>query len=144
MLTVSTRGRYALRIMVRLAMAGGSGPVTKHAVAESEGLSPDYVAQILLKLRAAGLVRSRRGLNGGYELARASNRITVTDVLTVCEGPIAVAPCLEQPCERAAGCAVHALWQQAGRMLEDLFSGVTLAELAQRARSHPKQPLFEI
>ena len=90
---LSTKGRYATRIMLYLAIYSGQNPVRKHEIAAQEKISPDYVEQILMMLRGAGLVKSHRGAKGGFSLSRAAEAITMADILAATEGPLQIAPC---------------------------------------------------
>jgi Rrf2 family protein len=136
MLKLSTKGRYATRIMLALALAS-EHRATKTEIARSEGISADYVEQILMKLKGAGLVRSRRGVNGGFSLTREPEKIIVSQVLEAAEGPLSIVPCcLPTPtCPRAGNCAAHTLWTEANEALEKIFSGVTLADMVKRTES---------
>ncbi len=130
MLRISTKGRYATRIMTYLAGQDTPKPVRKQDIAESEGISADYVEQILMKLKSGGLVRSHRGTRGGFSIARDPSRITVAEVLRVMEGPIELVPCEQERCIRAGKCVARCVWEQASTALQEVFSGVTVAEMA--------------
>jgi Rrf2 family protein len=130
MMTISTRGRYAARIMTLLASERVKSTLTKFQIAEAECISPAYVQQLLMALRMAGLVQSHRGRVGGFSLARAPETITVADVLTAVEGDILPAPCRNlEHCNRAATCPTRPVWEKAAALLDDLFAGITLADL---------------
>lgn len=130
MMAISTRGRYSVRILVLMASQAEGHMFTKHEIAEAEGISPAYVQQLLMTLRAAGFVNSHRGKAGGFTLARDPMEITVADVLTASEGPIVLVPCLGiEHCKREPGCSTRALWMKAAGLLDDLFGGVTIANL---------------
>jgi Rrf2 family cysteine metabolism transcriptional repressor len=147
MLRISTKGRYATRIVVYLACMENSGrPARKHEIAEAEEISPDYVEQILIKLKAAGLVTSRRGAKGGFSLARRADEITVTDVLDATEGPLSLVPCLSETCHRATSCVTRSVWREAGEALDKVFSARTIAEMAEEAKNiqASMSPTFEI
>jgi Rrf2 family transcriptional regulator, cysteine metabolism repressor len=133
MLTLSTKGRYATRIMVFLAMNRSTRPVRKQDVAAAEGISPDYVEQILIKLKTGGLVESRRGVAGGFVLACEPSKVTVRDILEAVEGPIALVPCLKEDCQRASACATRGVWNEATETLRSFFAGITLAQLAKKS-----------
>ena len=133
MLRISTKGRYATRIMTYLAGRGTPVPARKQDIAESEGLSADYVEQILIKLKSGGLVRSHRGTRGGFSLVRDPRSITVADVLHAMEGPIELVPCEQERCIRVSKCVSRCVWEQASAALEKVFSGVTVAEMAAKA-----------
>jgi Rrf2 family protein len=133
MMTISTKGRYACRIMVLLATRGSGGPVTKYEIAEAEAISPDYVQQIMMRLKAAGLVRSHRGRGGGFSVARDPETISISDVLVAMEGRVAPAPCgAPEYCDRADTCPTRNVWMEATRALEELFEGTTIAGLTGR------------
>jgi Rrf2 family protein len=131
MMSISTRGRYAARIMVLLASRPDRPSLTKREIAEAEGITPAYVQQLMLALRMAGLVASHRGREGGFSLSRPAETITLADVLCAVEGEIMPAPCRSAGhCERAAWCPTRPLWQKAADLLDGLFSGTTVADLA--------------
>jgi Rrf2 family protein len=134
MMKLSTKGRYATRIMVYLATRSEKRPARKREIADTEGIPADYVEQLLTKLRTGGLVRSRRGANGGFLLAQDPETITVADVLEVTEGPLALVHCLEDDCDRLSECVTRPLWQQASQAISKVFSATSIAELASQAR----------
>lgn len=133
MMRLSTKGRYATRIMIALAMCDRSIPARKQEIADNEGISADYVEQILMRLKAGGLVQSHRGAKGGFSLAKDPELITVADVLSTTEGPLALAPCKRDDCNRATYCVAKEVWQEANQALEKVFSSVTIHALASRA-----------
>jgi Rrf2 family transcriptional regulator, cysteine metabolism repressor len=131
-LALSTRGRYAARIMVNLAQRAGVARATKQQVAAGEGLSAAYVEQIMIRLKAAGLVRSLRGRHGGFCLARDPAGITLAEVLAAVEGPISALPCLpEGNCPRAEACPTRPVWREAVALLAGLFERTTIGQMAQ-------------
>ncbi|HOX39364.1 MAG TPA: Rrf2 family transcriptional regulator [Candidatus Brocadiia bacterium] len=131
MLALSTKGRYATRILIF--MARRNKAMRKQDIAEAEGISADYVEQLLIKLKSANLVKSHRGAKGGFSLARSPEKITVADVLAATEGTINLAPCVSEDCSRAGQCVTRKLWHKAGDQLRQTFAGVTIAGLAQEA-----------
>ena len=142
MLSLSTKGRYATRIITRLALFdNNTRPARKKEIADAEAVSEDYTEQILVRLKAAGLVASHRGTKGGFSLARTPEKITVTDVLNAMDGPLHIVPCMTEPCERATECITRDLWHAAERALLTVFSGTTVADLANRARMKTPSPL---
>ena len=147
MMTLSTKGRYATRMLTYMAARADSRPATKQEIADNEALSADYAEQILLKLKAAGLVRSHRGKAGGFSLAEAPEKMTVARVLRITEGPLCLVPCVENnDCERAPTCPTRPLWEEATRALDKVFSGTTIADLArERLRLQAmRAPAYEI
>jgi Rrf2 family protein len=143
---MSTRGRYGVRLTVALAMAYGSGSSLLKDIARREGISEKYLGQIVIPLKAGGLVVAQRGSHGGYSLARPPEDITVRDVVEAIEGRIAIAPCagaaasdpecMESPsaCERATTCAVTHVWRKLQGDIEESLASFTLAALARKAR----------
>jgi len=121
--------------MVCLARFGAKAPARKQDIARAEGISADYVEQILMKLKAAGLVRSHRGTRGGFSLARDPAAISVGDVLAAVEGPIELAPCTAGECGRASACVTGAVWRRAREALDAVFAGTTVGALAREART---------
>lgn len=133
MMQLSTKGRYATRIMVSMALDQGDRPVKKGTLAGREGISPDYTEQILMRLKARGLVVSHRGAGGGFTLSKPADEITVGDVLGAAEGPIHVTPCASSTCERESECVTRHVWRRAEAALAEVFEGVTIGELARDA-----------
>lgn len=131
---LSTRGRYAARIMVYMGTKGGRTPVTKHEIAHAEAISVDYVGQILVKLRTAGLVTSFRGKKGGFVLARDPSRISMAEVVRATEGPIDLAPCREGPCKRENICAMQSVWRSALDAVERVLEGTNLQDVVEKAK----------
>lgn len=135
---VSTRGRYALRAMVDLAQHIGDKPVARQELAMRQAISADYVAQLLRRLTAAGLVRGVKGPGGGYVLARDAAAIRVIEVVQAVEGPIAVVdcviPCQKPDCTRADCCPTRSLWKELSETIVEFLDSVTLQDLCNRAQ----------
>ena len=133
---ISTKGRYALRLMVDLAMAGGGQPVSLRDVAHRQQLSDKYLEQIVTPLSRAGLVRSVRGAGGGYLLTREPEQYTVGDILRPLEGDLAPVECATDAefCDRADQCVTLELWQEIHRAVAQVVDGTTLADLVERQR----------
>jgi len=133
MLKLSTKSRYGLRAVYDLARRYGEGPVRLKDVAESQGLSEQYLEQLFLGLRRYGLVRSVRGSRGGYMLGRPPGEITVGDVVRALEGPIAPVDCVseEQPedCQRADYCVARLIWARLRGAIAEVLDSVTLADM---------------
>ncbi|MBN1814918.1 MAG: Rrf2 family transcriptional regulator [Anaerolineae bacterium] len=134
---VSTRGRYALRAMVDLALHADGEPVLRQEIAERQDISADYVAQLFRPLHKAGLVEGVKGPGGGYRLARDAAEITANDVIRAVEGPVAVVHCAlpeDDSCNRAEGCATHLLWTRLSAVMTEFLDSVTLQNLCDEAR----------
>ena len=134
MLKISTKGRYATRIMLYLASTRNGRPTPRQEIADAEDISADYVEQILAMLRTAGLVQSHRGARGGFSLTRAPGEITAADVLDATEGALALTPCETGDCDRQATCAARLLWRRASERLQDLFARTTVADMVRDSK----------
>ena len=133
---ISTRGRYALRLMLDLAVFSDGAPVSLRDVAKRQGISDKYLEQIVTPLSKAGLVRSVRGANGGYLLTRKPEEYTVGDILRPLEGDLAPVECATDAayCERCGECVTLELWQEIHRAVSQVVDNTTLADLVARAR----------
>jgi Rrf2 family protein len=136
---VSTRGDYAARALVSLALhTEGSGPTSVRDIAERTGLPQPYLEQILLAVKGAGLVRSKRGVGGGYVLARPPEEITLAEIVSAVDGPISVGdfglPHQDGACDHEGECVLLALWGDVGEHMRRLLGGVTLADVRDMAR----------
>lgn len=134
---ISTRGRYALRAMVDLAIHSSEDAVKRQSISDRQGISTDYVAQLFRQLRNAGLVEAVKGPGGGYRLARDLDQITAGDVVRAVEGPVAVARCTladdDDPCERVDQCVTHMLWVRLSNTIKRYLDSVTLQDLRDEA-----------
>ena len=130
---VSAKEQYGLRAMIELAGRYGQGAVSLSIVAKSQGISLDYLEQIVPDLRDAGLVHSKRGAHGGYRLARSPDEITVDQILTALDGTILPIRCVSEeehtPCERSADCGARTVWETLHARVSEALSGMTLADL---------------
>ena len=122
---VSSKGRYALRVMVALAQTQGEYVPLKE-IAEAEGISRKYLESIMAILSKADFVDASHGKNGGYRLNRPVEDYTVGDILRLTEGDLSPVSC-DAACERS--CHSRAMWTRLGRMIDDFFDGITLREL---------------
>ena len=127
---------YGLRCLLQVARGYGREPVTVPEVAAAEGLSLEYAAKLLRQLRLAGLVKSRRGAAGGYELARAPGAISVWSALQALGGEFFAGdfcechPGARRRCVRTGDCSLRALWRRVQSALREALEGVSLADLA--------------
>ena len=128
---ISTKGRYALRIMIDVAQNAGGAPVRISEISERLGISLKYTEQIAYLLTKGGLLRSMRGAQGGYELVRTPAEYSVREILTCTEGELAPVACAKEnfPCERSASCGTRALWAGLFTLTSAYFDAVTLADL---------------
>lgn len=129
---ISTKGRYALRLMIDLACQPGSAPVSLKDVAARQDISLKYLEQIVGLLGRAGFVHSVRGPQGGYRLARAPEKYTVGEILRLTEGNLAPVACLEDPenrCERCSHCGTVDFWTGLYTVINQYIDRFTLADL---------------
>lgn len=129
---VSTRGRYALRVLIDLAEHGGGGYVPLKEIAARQGISLKYLERILPVLTAGGLVEGVHGKGGGYRLLKAPKDCTVAEVLRLTEGTLAPVACLAEDaprCDRCDGCRTLPMWKGYLDLTETYFAGVTVKDL---------------
>lgn len=133
---LSTRGRYALRAMIDLALHT-NGPVPRSAIASRQEISAHYIEQLFVKLRRAGLIKSVKGPGGGYVLAKSADQIRAGDIIRTVEGPIALVHCVvpqqEPPCHHAETCVTHLLWKRLSDKVAEVLDSVTLKDLCEQA-----------
>jgi Rrf2 family protein len=135
---VSTRGDYASRALLSLALrAEETGPTSVRDIAERTGLPQPYLEQILLALKGAGIVRSKRGVGGGYVLARPADEITLGSIVSAVDGPIAVGdfgqPHENGACDHEGQCVLLAVWSEVGSHMRRHLDSFTLADMVARA-----------
>lgn len=129
---VSTKGRYALRLMLDIAANGGEGYVSLRDVAARQDISLKYLEQIAGLLARAGLLQSGRGAQGGYRLVRPPEQYTAGSILRLTEGGLAPVDCLrtpENPCQRSGGCPTLDFWTGLYAVVNDYIDQYTLADL---------------
>ena len=130
---ISTRGRYALRVMIDLAQQGTNRYTPLKEVAERQRISKKYIEAIMGSLSKAGLVDAVHGKGGGYRLIKPAQEYSVGEILRVTEGDLAPVACLEQgaaPCAYAADCKTLPVWDKLNLLINDYLAGVTLDSLA--------------
>ncbi len=129
---ISTRGRYALRVMIDLAEHTDEGPIPLKEIAERQGVSKKYLEIIVKELVGGGLVEGASGRGGGYRLCRRAEDYSVGEILELTEGSMAAVACLEkgaETCPRAGECRTLPMWAEYDRLVRDFFRSKTLAEL---------------
>ena len=132
---ISTKGRYALRVMIDLAEHQSQGYIPLKEIAQRQGISEKYMESIVKLLVKARLLSGVRGKGGGYKLTHPPEWYTVENILRLTEDSLAPVSCLEEgaePCARAVECRTLGLWQGLDRMIRDYLKGVTLADLMRR------------
>ncbi|HEY6827481.1 MAG TPA: Rrf2 family transcriptional regulator [Gemmatimonadaceae bacterium] len=131
---ITTLAEYGVICALHLARRSAEGPITGREIAELERLPGDYVEQILLRLRRAGIVRSTRGARGGYALAREATDISIRDVIEASETTTFDLHCVTHPvgeerCSSSHNCSIRPVWMLLQRRIDDVLSGVCLADL---------------
>ncbi|MBR0224538.1 MAG: Rrf2 family transcriptional regulator [Thermoguttaceae bacterium] len=130
---ISTRGRYALRMMVELAKKQGDGYVSLTEIAESQNISKKYLEQIIPLLSHASFLTTTRGFRGGYRLSKSPSEYCVGDILRVTEGSISPVSCadVDNPCEceKCGVCKTYPLWRKLTQIITDYLDSVTLDDL---------------
>jgi len=130
---VSAKELYGLRAMSEFARHYGEGPLSLADLARSQGISQPYLEQIAGDLRRAGLLRSKRGAQGGYSLARSPSSVTAGDVIRALEGSILPVQCVADkacvPCAHEEGCTARGIWELVRDRLVETLDAITLADL---------------
>ena len=142
---VSTRGDYACRALLSLALhADNEGPTSVRDIAERTALPQPYLEQILLALKGAGLVRSKRGVGGGYVLARDPAAIRLSEIVAAVDGPITLGdfgePHQDGACDHEGQCVLIAIWNEAGEHMRQHLDRLTLAAVATMAKGAAPWP----
>lgn len=132
---VSTRGRYALRVMIDLAEHDNGKYISMKSVAERQGVSLKYMEKILPLLVSANLIEGVHGRGGGYKLTRNPEEYTVNEILSVAEGTLAPVACLEegaQLCDRKDQCRTLPLWAGLDKIVSEYLNGIHLSDLMKK------------
>ena len=132
---VSTKGRYAMRVMIDLAEHSSGGYIPLRDVAERQEISEKYLESIVVLLSKAGLLEGLRGKGGGYKLTKRPEQYTAGSILKLTEGTMAPVACLEDranSCPRASECRTLPMWEKLNSQLEQVFEGVTIADLMKK------------
>lgn len=135
---ISTKGRYALRLMVDLAEHKDSGFIALKDVAKRQNISKKYLEQIVPVLNGAGLLTTNRGNRGGYKLAKEPKEYTVGDILRITEGSIAPVSCLESEvnsCERKNFCQTLYVWEGLYKVVNEYLDGITVQDIVDKIES---------
>lgn len=138
---LSTRSRYGVRLMLSLAMNNRKSPIFLKDIAHSEEISEKYLSQIIIPLKAKGLVTTFRGAHGGYLLSRPASEITLRDIIEPLEGDITLVDCVSNPsiCDRAKACATREVWNEMSSLLLDFMDTLTLEDLINKTKKIRKK-----
>ncbi len=144
---VSRKGEYALRAMIDLSLRFGEGPVSVAEVSRRGGIPKEFLQQILLQLKQAGLVQSVRGAAGGYSLIRSPEKITLAEVLREIDGPLAPLSCVSAWAHRTCGkekdCGLYSVMLEVRNAIAGILEHVTLADVCKRTRGELRQAGLE-
>lgn len=138
---LSTKSRYGLRALFDIAYNSGTLPAQIQDISRRQQISPRYLEQIFQSLKRHGILKSKRGPQGGYFLAKAPDQITVRDILLATEGEMALVECTATRKKKEAGCTfdgscvTQTVWEEARRLLAGYFSSLTLQDLCDRGQS---------
>ena len=135
---VSTKGRYALRVMLCFAQRSGGEYVPLKEIAAAEGISQKYLESIMTILSKAGFVDAVHGKGGGYRLNRRPEDYTVGSILKLTEGSLAAVSCTSQgaaACSRTTCCQTLPMWEKLEKMIDEFFEGITLADLLKEGKN---------
>lgn len=135
---VSTKGRYALRVMVNFAQRGGNDYIPLKEIAEQEGISQKYLESIMTVLSKAGFVDAVHGKGGGYRLNRSPRDYTIGGILKLTEGSLSAVSCTSQgaaACSRTECCQAKPMWDRLDKLIDDFFEGITLEDLLSENKS---------
>ena len=136
---VSTKGRYALRVMVYLAQHGQEEFIPLKEIAETEGISQKYLESIMTVLSKADFVDAVHGKGGGYRLNRSPEGYTVGGILKLTEGSLATVSCTSQgpaACARSTCCTTLPMWERLDKMVDEFFEGITLGDLLKESEEN--------
>lgn len=140
---ISTKGRYGLRILMDLAIHHSDKPRLIRDIAKSQQISEKYISRLVIALRKAGMIRSVRGVNGGFHLAMKPEDITLLDVIEVMEGPLSIVDCVSTPkrCNLSENCAPRKIWCKLNEDIRELMRGTTLADIIMAYNSQNPQDI---
>jgi len=134
-LKVSTKGRYALRMLLDLAEHKGKGFISLKEIAERQNISKQYLEQIVALLNTSNILRTNRGKQGGYMLAKQPSVCTVKEILRITEGSLAPVACLEEDinlCDKAEFCKTLPMWAGLKKVINDYLGSITLQDMLEQ------------
>ena len=128
---LSTRSRYGTRLMLKLALNYQKGPISLKDIAQQEEISEKYLSQLVIPLRASGLIYSLRGFQGGYQLSKSPSQISIKDIVQALEGNISPVECVKNPsiCSKADDCSVRDIWGNLYKKIHETLDSVSLKDL---------------
>ena len=134
---ISTKGRYALRMLLDLAAHENGGFIALKDIAQRQGISKKYLEQIVPIVNKSGILQTNRGFQGGYKLAQSPDKYTVGMILRLTEGSLSPVPCLDQTpnqCDRSEDCLTLPIWQGLNKVINEYLDSITLNDVLDRLR----------
>ncbi len=134
---ISTKGRYALRMLLDLAAHENNGFIALKDIAQRQGISKKYLEQIVPIVNKSGILQTNRGFQGGYKLAQSPDKYTIGMILRLTEGSLAPVSCLDQTpiqCERSDECPTLPVWQGLNKVINEYLDGITLQDILDQQR----------
>jgi Rrf2 family protein len=133
---LSTRTRYAMRAVLELAGNYGKGPLQTRIIAHNQDISTKYLEQIMASLKSMGLIKSQRGAKGGYILANPPEKIKLSDVFDVFEGPVVTVECVadDKYCKKSPDCIARLIWLEVQRAVRNVLQSMTLQDVIDGAK----------
>ena len=133
---LSTKGRYGVRLMIELALHEGNELVTLREISKQQEISHKYLWRLITPLLKAGLIRSERGAQSGYMLAKPASKITLRDIVVEVEGPLSIVECVRNPsiCHRNTLCVARDVWADVSAKIEDVLESITLQDVVKNYR----------
>lgn len=133
---ITTKGRYGLRAVLKLAEQEGNKPISISSIASEEQISPEFLEQIFYKMKKSGIIKSTRGPGGGFSLTKELEDISLADILEAVGEPVTLSPCstvgTKKDCPRIGDCSAYDIWQDVSAHLNEYFSSLTLKEIVDK------------
>ena len=127
---ITTKGRYGLRAILKLAEQEGNKPISISTIANEEQISPEFLEQIFYKMKKTGIIKSTRGPGGGFSLTKPLNEISLADILDAVGEPVTLSPCStadsRKTCNRTADCSAYNIWHEVSEHFNDYLGSLTL------------------
>ena len=133
---LSTKSRYGLRAMIELAQHYGHGPVLMSSISNNQGISRKYLHALLTTMKGCGLIRSIRGSDGGYALAKSPTQIKVNEIVGALEGSFSLVDCVDNAsvCPKSNQCVTREVWENLSQVMEHALENLTLQDLVARKK----------
>lgn len=145
---ITTKGRYALRAMVNLALTGSDRPKPIKTIAAEEEISPEFLEQIFFKLRKSGIINSVRGPGGGFLLDRDPSTVSAREIFEAVGEGLEITPCAQPredgsfECDKTDDCSVHEVWREASDYITGYFDRLTLAKVIDSKKDRVYEPML--